>query len=129
MALKDNPGLTTMPLNARDWTKFINELSIAIGDIEAGDGGDGGDGGQIPPDETYVTLATNQTITGLKTFTGNNPRWNSFPLWNNDNVGTQIGLLTEDTSPQRTDSVVTTDNKKVALSRLSDEAYAFFMID
>jgi hypothetical protein len=128
MALKDNPGLTTMPLNARDWTKFINELSIAIGE------------GGVPIDPTppdypepptadYVTLTTNQTITGLKTFTGNNPRWNSFPLWNNDNVGTQIGLLTEDTSPQPTDLVVTTDNKKVALSRIHDEAYAFFMDD
>lgn len=129
MALKDNPGLTTMPRTERDWTKFINELSGAVTGVSTEppipDPGDP----DYPTTGPFVTLETNQTITGLKTFSGNNPRWNSFPLWSNDNAGTQIGLLTADVSPADSDSVITTANKKVSLSQISDVGLEFFMVD
>ncbi len=98
MALKDNPGLMTMPRNERDWTKFVTELSKAISSGTAGGSGSG----------NFVTLDTAQTITATKTFTAN-PLFNSFPLWNNDNAGTQINSLTLDASPAAGDYVVTYD--------------------
>jgi hypothetical protein len=30
MAIKDNPGIMTMPRNERDWTKFIRELEPSL---------------------------------------------------------------------------------------------------
>lgn len=133
MSIRDNPGITTMPVTTRDWTKFINELSVTIDSLTGGgppvpDPGDP-DWPDYGDTSGFVTLTTNQTITGLKTFSGNNPRFNTFPLWNNNNVGAQIALLDEDTSPQPTDFVPSTQNKKVPISRLNDEAYAFFMAD
>jgi hypothetical protein len=111
MALKDNPGITTMPRSERDWTKFIRELSDAI----ATNGGGS-------PSGNFVTLDTTQTITGLKTFT-QNPLFGTDPLWNNTNVGTQINALDQDSSPVNGDFVVTYDvsedaPKKVALTDL-----------
>lgn len=88
MAIKDNPGFTTMPKTARDWTKFIQELSDTIEGIET----------DVPPSGNFMTLDTTQTATGLKTFTAN-PLFNSNPLWNNTNVGTQINSLPHDGSP------------------------------
>jgi hypothetical protein len=88
MAIKDHPGFTTMPKTKRDWTKFIQELSDAIEGIET----------DVPPSGNFMTLDTTQTASGLKTFTAN-PLFTSFPLWNNDNVGTQISSLPLDATP------------------------------
>ena len=128
MALKDNPGLTTMPRTDRDWTKFINELSGAITVVSTDPPTPEPDNPDPPPFD-YVTLNTNQTITGLKVFSGNNPRWNSFPLLSVENVSAQIDLLPADTSPDASDSVVTTASKKVALSQIQDDGIDYFMVD
>jgi hypothetical protein len=88
VAIKDNPGLTTMPKTERDWTKFIQELSDIVDGIET----------DVPPSGNFMTLDTTQTATGLKTFT-KNPFFNDNPLWNNVNVGTQINSLPHDTAP------------------------------
>jgi len=137
MSIKNNPGITTMPLNSRDWTKFINELSSTIDALTGSSSPPVPDPGDPPwgiDIDNFVTLDGNQTITGLKTFSGNNPRFNSFPLWNNNNVGDNINLLSADTNPAPGDYVVTYDvsetgGKKVEISSLKDEAYAFFMDD
>lgn len=99
MAIKDVPGITTMPKSERDWTKFILDLSTEIAGIDGGGG----------PDGNFVTLDTAQTITATKTFTVN-PLFNTNPLWNNNNVGTQINSLAADAVPDGTaDYVVTYD--------------------
>ena len=88
MSIKNNPGIQTMPKTERDWNKFINDLSDLIDAIQT----------DVPPSGDFVTLDTPQTITSIKAFTAN-PLFNTDPLWNNANVGTQIYSLQRDLAP------------------------------
>ena len=101
MAIKDNPGITTMPRSNRDWNKFINEFSAIF---------------EGPDNTGLVTLDTNQTITGLKVFT-QTPLVNSDPMWTNANVGAQINLLAEVTDPDESMDYMVTYNASSGAGR------------
>lgn len=109
-SIKDNPGITTMPTSRRDWTKYINELAQFF------------DG---EPVGGFVTLDTNQTITGLKTFT-QTPLFQTDPFWHNSNVGVQINALTAELSPDGTMDYIVIYNaasgegRKVLLDDIAD---------
>lgn len=126
MAIKDIPGITTMPKSERAWTKFILDLSTVLDGIVGGSGGSG----------NYVTLDTFQTITATKDFIVN-PTFNGNQLWSNSNAGTQLNSLPADANPDAsTDYILSYDAstdspKKIRLDRLpalpEDESLVFFL--